>query len=60
MKTLQENLGHSDIDTTLNIYGHVFESMRKGSAEKVDSYFNAIPQKAIAAGEPDPRQELIG
>jgi hypothetical protein len=34
--------------------------MRKGSAEKVDSYFNAIPQKAIAAGELDPRQELIG
>jgi hypothetical protein len=41
-------------------FHHVFESMRKGSAEKVDSYFNAIPQKAIAAGELDPRQELIG
>lgn len=40
MKDVKERLGHSDIQTTMNIYTHVTESSRKKSAEKFAQYVN--------------------
>lgn len=42
LKTIQEMLGHSEIDTTLNIYGHVYDSMKISSATKVESFYNMV------------------
>lgn len=36
-KTLSHNLGHASVAFTLNVYGHVWESMGRGAAEKVDN-----------------------
>lgn len=38
MKDVMERLGHSDIQTTMNIYTHVTEQSRDKSAEKFASY----------------------
>lgn len=40
VKDVKERLGHSDIQTTLNIYTHVTKSSRKQSAEKFAQYVN--------------------
>lgn len=42
LKTIQEMLGHSEIDTTLNIYGHVYDSMKVSSAAKVESFYDMV------------------
>ena len=42
LKTIQEMLGHSEIDTTLNIYGHVYDSMKTSSAVKVETFYDAV------------------
>jgi len=34
-KVISERLGHSDIRTTLNIYGHVTENMQDEAAQKI-------------------------
>ncbi|WP_034438081.1 tyrosine-type recombinase/integrase [Clostridium ihumii] len=36
-KTIQVRLGHSDINTTLNIYSHVTTDMQKNATEKISS-----------------------
>jgi len=36
IKVVQELLGHSDISTTLNAYGHVLASMQQEAMEKLD------------------------
>lgn len=38
IKTLQQNMGHSTISTTLDVYGHVSEQMKKDSAARMDAY----------------------
>lgn len=40
VKDVKERLGHSDIQTTMNIYTHVTKSSRKKSAEKFAQYVN--------------------
>jgi integrase len=40
-KVISERLGHADISTTMNIYGHVLEEADKTAA----SYFDAFFQK---------------
>jgi integrase len=40
VKDVKERLGHSDIQTTMNIYTHVTKSSRKESAEKFAQYVN--------------------
>ena len=40
MKDVKERLGHSDIQTTMNIYTHVTQSSRDKSAEKFAQYVN--------------------
>ena len=37
-KIVQERLGHSKIETTLNVYSHVIPSMQKGAVEKLKKY----------------------
>ena len=41
-KTLQENMGHADISTTLNIYAHVSERMKKESAARMDAFIGTL------------------
>lgn len=38
MKDVQEQLGHSDIQTTINIYTHVTENSRENSAKLFANY----------------------
>lgn len=39
-KVIQTRLGHSDINTTLNIYSHVNLEMQKSATEKLTNLFN--------------------
>lgn len=45
IKTLQDNLGHSDVQTTLNIYSHVFDSMKEASAHQVEAYYSELKKE---------------
>jgi integrase len=38
-KVVQEILGHSNISTTMNIYGHVFPSMQRNAMDEMDDFF---------------------
>lgn len=40
IKEVQERLGHSDIQTTMNIYAHVTEKKKEEAADKFASYIN--------------------
>ena len=40
VQEVKERLGHSDIQTTLNIYTHVTEKAKEGMAEKIAAYVN--------------------
>ena len=42
IKTLQQNMGHSTISTTLDVYGHVSEQMKKESAARMDAYIETL------------------
>jgi integrase len=50
MKALQEQrLGHADLRTTGNIYGHVGEMLQEDAAEKADMFLNRRKHKTAAA-----------
>lgn len=36
-KTLQKRLGHSDFNTTMNIYAHVAEDLQRDATDKITS-----------------------
>lgn len=40
VKSVQDRLGHSDVQTTLQIYTHVTEKMKNNSGEKFQKYVN--------------------
>ena len=42
IKTLQENLGHYSAAFTLDRYGHVTESMRKASSDRMQRFIEAL------------------
>lgn len=41
-KTVQEALGHHTAAFTLDVYGHVSETMRKDSADRMQAYIQAV------------------
>jgi integrase len=43
IKTIQENLGHHTAAFTLDMYGHVTESMKRESAERMEAFIKGIP-----------------
>ncbi|MDQ6422519.1 hypothetical protein RB620_24110 [Paenibacillus sp. LHD-117] len=38
-KIISERLGHGDISTTMNVYGHALRSADQAAADKLDSLF---------------------
>lgn len=40
-KTISTRLGHSNISTTMDIYGHALKSADKGAADKLDNLFGS-------------------
>ena len=36
-KTIQVRLGHASISTTLDTYGHLFEGLDEGAADRLDA-----------------------
>lgn len=40
LKNVQDRLGHSDINTTMNIYAHVSEQARDGAVNQLEMYMN--------------------
>ena len=42
IKTVQGNLGHATAAFTLDVYGHVSDSMQKASAERMERFVQSI------------------
>lgn len=42
IKSIQQNLGHSSVVITLDLYGHVSEEMRKASSDRMDAFIKDI------------------
>ena len=42
VKTLQENLGHYFVTFTLDCYGHLTDTMRKASAERMQAFIENL------------------
>lgn len=41
-KTVSENLGHTTVAFTLDIYGHVTDQMRRASADRMQAYIDGL------------------
>lgn len=52
-RVVQEILGHSQISTTMNVYGHVLDATRRVAAEAMDGLFLADEPGADDGDEPD-------
>ena len=46
MQNVKERLGHSDIQTTMNIYAHVTTTERDKTADLFGSFMNAMHQES--------------
>lgn len=44
IKTVQENLGHHAASFTLDVYGHVTETMKKRSADRMEAFIKSVEQ----------------
>ncbi len=42
IKTIQGNLGHATAAFTLDVYDHVTEEMKRNSADRMESYMQAL------------------
>ena len=42
IKTIQENAGHYSASFTLDWYGHVTETMKRESADRMQSFYAAL------------------
>lgn len=52
IKTVQENLGHHTAAFTLDIYGHVTESMKAESAGRMDRFYKSVSDASITQFRP--------
>jgi integrase len=54
-KAIQARFGHSDIQTTLNVYGHLFESLDQELADGLDKMrqTRALPSAAVEVDDAD-------
>lgn len=52
VKKISERLGHSNITTTMDTYGHLMEGSGRESAERMDEFFGGKP-----ASKPEPPAE---
>jgi len=43
VKTVQENLGHHTAAFTLDRYGHVTDTMKRASANRMEQFIQTIP-----------------
>jgi integrase len=50
-KAIQEHLGHRDIATTLNVYGHLLPSARDGLAAALDATYTSAQRAADVTGQ---------
>ena len=44
LKTVQSNLGHATASFTLQVYGHVTESMQKESSDRMEAFIKSQPK----------------
>ena len=49
IKTIQELLGHADVRTSLNTYGHVLDRMKAASAEKLNGIIGSVMPRSDTA-----------
>lgn len=47
LKTLQSNLGHHTAAFTMEVYGHVTESMQRASARRMDDFISSLQRKGF-------------
>lgn len=45
VKTLQTNLGHSNISTTLDVYAHVTQKLKADSADKLEKFVSGLQKQ---------------
>jgi integrase len=50
-KTVMEILGHSDLNTTMKIYGHVLDQMKREAASKMDELFSVATSLATGKAQ---------
>ena len=49
IKTLQENMGHYSSSFTLDRYGHVTETMRRNSANRMEAFIQQMNEDSPKA-----------
>lgn len=53
IKTVQCNLGHASSSFTLDVYGHLSESMKTASSERMETFIDGITIKKANAFIPE-------
>lgn len=53
IKTVQCNLGHASSSFTLDVYGHLSESMKTASSERMETFIDGITTKKATAFIPE-------
>ena len=57
IKTLASTLGHASAETTLNIYSHVTDEMRRSAAEKIDRAMGGPDADAACVAPVSPQKK---
>ncbi|GIN58009.1 hypothetical protein J8TS2_23280 [Lederbergia ruris] len=47
LPTIMQRVGHEDMETTVGIYTHVTNKMKKDASDKVEGLYGDILRKAI-------------
>jgi integrase len=59
-KAIQEMLGHASITTTLDLYGHLFDTLQEEAADRLDAIYRAAGEGGQVVRMPAERKEAIG